>query len=209
MKLDKAVFGIILAIGAVVGLALFVPEAPNGHGVIHSEFPSMLAGGSAQRHEGILWVGWAFGILQLFLYGTLMAFGSRKGATLRGLGRPLIYGTAIQIATLTAVVLTYRATMGESTPSSVLAFPTSTAVFIYVLWPLTVLFNLLFVFGFQRWVLTDSDLAQYEQLVAAASHRRRAKEVSGAPRAPATPTEPPGASATAADPSGPDSAGDS
>lgn len=183
MKLDQAVFGIILVMAAIIGFAMLIPEPPNGYGVPHPEFPSMLYGGPSEHHEGILWVGWAFGVVQLLLYGALMAFGARKGdslrgfgarkgGTLRGLGRPLIFCMAVQLATLTWVLLAYRGFMSETTHSLVLALPAPTAVLIYVLWPLTVLFNLLFVFGFRRWVLTDEDFAAYERLVAATRHRR-------------------------------------
>ena len=168
MKLDKILFGIVLAMTAVLGLAMLVPEVPDGHGLTHPEFPSMLQGGpGAERHAHILWLGWAFGVLQVFLYTALMAFGVRKDGQLRGIGRPLLACAAVHIAVWSWLVLAYRGYMSEATHSLVFAFPLPTALLLYALWPLTVLFNLCFVIGFKRWVLTDEDFAQYQRLLEA------------------------------------------
>lgn len=190
MKLDKALFGITLAIATVVGIAMLVPEAPEGHGVTHPEFPSMLSGGSGPARHGpvVLWLGWAFVVLQTLSFAVLMAFGVQKGKQLRGLGKPLLYCTTAHLVALTWIVLSYQRYTGETTHSLFLGFPAPTALLLYVLWPLTMVFSFCFVIGFKRWVLSEEDLAEFERLLA--KRRRVQVDSNDAGQVPASaPTE--------------------
>jgi hypothetical protein len=47
-----------------------------------------------------------------------------------------------------------------------LALPAPSAIMLYVLLPVTALLTAFYVIGFQRWILTEDDLAEYERLLA-------------------------------------------
>ncbi|MEE9219486.1 MAG: hypothetical protein V3U98_10520 [Acidobacteriota bacterium] len=172
MKRGWVVFGLVLATLGVLGAAALVPEVGGGHSAAHPRFPSMAYGGSGfERHGGILWLGWAFGVFQILLYAALMAFGGSKRGSLRGLGYPLLLSTAAYLAVWSWLVLSYRSYMSGAGRSLFLAFPAPTALLVYGLWPLTLLFTLCFVLGFKRWVLSDEDYAEYQRLLAARQRR--------------------------------------
>jgi hypothetical protein len=180
MKLDRALLAIVLALLAVIGIALLVPEEPGGRGTTHPEFTTMQRGGSGpERHERILWIGWLFGLLQIALFATLMALGARKAGSPRGAGRPLLLCAAAQAIVWSLLVLAYQDFMQGGDRALHLLFPAPTAILIYGLWPVIVMFPLCFVIGFKRWVLSDGDLAEYERLVD--ERRRRLRESPGGP----------------------------
>ncbi len=171
MKLDKLVFGVVIAMCAVVVALTLVPE--GGGAVVHPEFSTMRhSGDGIDRHPLQLVVGWLFGVLMIVLFVALIAFGARQDERLRGLGRPLLYAGAAYVGVWSWLVVAYHEYLTEPLAPVFLGFPEPTAVMIYVLWPVSTVFNLYFVFGFRRWVLSDDDLAKYRRLVA----ERQARE---------------------------------
>ena len=172
MKLVIALFATALAMCVVVGIALLVPEVADGHGFEHPDHPSMSqAPPGLERHQGVLWLGWALGILEIAFFGGAMALGARKGEDLRGLGKPLLWGSVAYAVMWTLLVLAYRAYVTDDAPSLFLALPLPTALFLYGLFPLPVCFAVFFCVGYKRWIFTDGDLREYELLLA--NKRRR------------------------------------
>ncbi len=166
LKLDKALFALVLALCALVGVLMFVPDRPDYHGITHPDFTSMLQGGpGAERHALVMGLGWAFGALQLGFFACLIAFGARKKQGLRGLGKPLLFGLAAHTTVWTLCVLTYRVYLTEPTHTLVLGLPISTAIMAYGMWLTPVIYTFLFVFGFKHWYLTDQDLADFHRLM--------------------------------------------
>ncbi len=167
MKLERIVFALVLAISAVVLVTMLVPEGEHAQGLEHPSFATMRHGGSGvARHAGILWLGGAFGGLAITLFVALMAFGTRRGDSLRGLGPKLILGLVAYLAAWSWLVFAYRGYMNEPDHSLVLGFPLPTAIMLFVLWPVSIVFNLVFVVGVKHWVLSDQDHERYQQLVA-------------------------------------------
>jgi len=125
----------------------------------------MQRGGDAtQQHLGVLAVGWLFGALQIALFSGLVAFGARKGSSLRGLLRPLLWGTAAYLVVWSLLVLAYRGAW-TSPGALILSFPPPTAVMLFLLWPLPAFYVWLYISGFRRWILTDEDLEQFQRLL--------------------------------------------
>lgn len=167
MRLAPALFAMVLAMCLVVGVALLIPETRGGHGFAHPEHPGMFQVPSGEiRHGDVLWLGWAFGILQIAFYVGLMALGARKGNDLRGLGQPLLWGALAYAVTWTILFLTYNDYLTDPAPELFLGLPIPTAIFLYVFYPLPLLFVVLFISGYKRWVLTDTDLLEYRALLA-------------------------------------------
>ena len=172
MKLDRVPLVLTLLMLMVIGIATLVPESPGVYGSPHPDFPGMLHGGPGpERHDGILWIGWMFGLLQIALFVTLMIIGARRAGRPRGATAPLLLCGVIQAAVWTSIVLTYRGSIQDGAGPFILAFPIPSAILLYVLWPLMGLFTLCFVIGFKRWVLSDEDLAAFERLAAERARR--------------------------------------
>lgn len=167
MKLDLALFVLIVLLCALTAFALTIPEPPGGHGAPHPEYSSMLHGGDgAARHGPVLWLGWGIGVLEILFFVACMALGARKGDSLRGLGLPLVAAAAVYIAVWTCLIVSYQSYMTVPDPTLYLALPAPTAWMLYVMWPIPLIFVCLFVFGFRRWVLSEEDEVKFRRIVA-------------------------------------------
>ena len=167
MRLVPFLFATALAMCLVVGMALLIPEATGEHGFVHPDHASMSkAPPSLERHAAVLWFGWGFGVLQIIFYMGMMALGARKGVDLRGLKWPIIWGGLAYAVMWTLVVVAYTSYRTDDAPSLFLTLPLPTALFVYGLFPLPVIFVIYFCVGYKRWILTDEDLQAYKDLVA-------------------------------------------
>jgi len=62
-------------------------------------------------------------------------------------------------------MLAYRDYLDDQAQTLFLYFPLVSALMVYLLYPVSTLYNIFFVIGFRRWVLTDDDHRTYRGLV--------------------------------------------
>ncbi len=79
----------------------------------------------------------------------------------------MILVTALYLGAWTLLVGLYRASIGDAAQPLWLSLPPSTAMMLYVLWPLPALYGLLYAHGFSRWIYTEQDQAEFHSLVEA------------------------------------------
>ncbi len=167
MRLVGFLVILALAMVAFVAIALGVPERPPGHGFTHPEVATMERGGEGYaRAEGVLELGWAFGLAQVLFFTGLLALGARRPDGLRGLGPGLLAGGVVYAVIWTALVLTYRTYALSSDPALFLGFPMPTAIMLFALYAVPGIFMVLYVVGFERWIASPSDLAALERRLA-------------------------------------------
>lgn len=171
MKLEHLVFVLLLLYGALLVAAFLTPPPDGSHGAAHPDFATMLTGGDPQRHAPTLWLGWGVGLTQILLTSAMIALGMRRpgdgfAGDLRGLGKPLMGGTLLYAVVWTFLILTYQGSMDGGSGTLYLALPAPTAVMIYLLWPVPLVFAAFFVFGFRRWVLSEEDQEAFARIVA-------------------------------------------
>ena len=176
-------FGILLALCLVTGIAFVIEETPYedvpapdggvqrvraGHGVTHPEFASMDHGGSgAERHAPVLWLAWTFGLLQLALIVGCLMLGLRPA----GRARYRLAACGVLLGGLfTMMVIAYRGYLDTAAPLPLLALPAPTAWFLYGFWPAQFLVVALYARVFRRAVLTGDQSARFRAILAA---RRR------------------------------------
>ena len=183
MKSPHTLFAILLAMCAVVAATFFIGEVPTedvvsektgetvqvarGHGFTHPEFKTMQSGGNGEmRHSRVLWLGWAFGMLQIAFFVCLLAFGGQKRGQLGPLGPPLIGGGILFAAIFTAMVYSYNNYMLEDQHAMVLSLPIPTAWMIYGVWPIPIVFMALYMFTFGSWTFREEDMTRLKSILA-------------------------------------------
>jgi hypothetical protein len=171
-NLERTLLILIIILGIMSVVIMLQPEPEGAQGVDHPRISAMKHGGSGlDRHVRLLWLHWGFGVLTILVLVTLVALGARSRDKLRGLGGWLLVSGAGYVAAWTWLTMTYKEYMYDSSGALFLAFPAPTAVMMYIFLPVSLIFNVLYVAGFKRWVLSDDDLAAYEELVAARQAR--------------------------------------
>lgn len=177
MKLYTTLLILLILMCLVALVSILTPEPAAARGVDHPIYSSMKHGGSGQaRHADVLWLNWSFGALSILVFAVLIAIGARKGKSLRGLGWWLCLATIGCIVAWTLVVLSYRKYMGEEIHHLFAALPMPSALMLYLLLPTAALLTLFYVVGFKKWILTEEDLATYENLLEARKLRDKKSE---------------------------------
>jgi hypothetical protein len=167
MKVWGLVFALALGLAAIlVTTANWTPQ-PHIRPIDHPEFAGMQQSGvEAAPEAGLLWIGWSFGALQIAFFAAMLALGARSRRGLRGLGVPLVAASLVYLAVWSALVLSYHSQASAEDPASFLGFPTPTAWMLFAIWPCPLLFTLVYVIGFDRWIATPRDLAELDAKLA-------------------------------------------
>ena len=171
-RLPVVLFGLLLALCVTLALAVAVePEGSAGgpgslagsvsaSGATHPRFPSMDHGGSGPgRHGPVLWLAWAFGILQLALVVGCLALGVRRGR----MRTRLAAGGLVLALIVTMMVVSYRGYLDDP-DAFFLALPVPTAWFLYGFWPAQFLVVALYVLLFDREIVTRRDVDRFREI---------------------------------------------
>ena len=167
--LHWGLIGLLLALCLGGGVALFWEEPTDSQGYGHGELRTMRQGGTGERHAQVLWLGAAFGVLQLLLFVACLGFGLRgaRGSS-RAKRRALLLGGVLFLAVFMVLVLTYQDYVKDPTRLLV-SLPPPPAVMLWVLWPFPLYFVLVYSLKFEDWVFRKEDSRRFRELVDAGS----------------------------------------
>jgi hypothetical protein len=168
MKLPWILFALLLCMCCVTGYLLTVEESGVGYAAKHPRFPTMYHGGDGlERHASILWWGWALGMLEIALFVGFLALGIRQCRILGRRKWPLLAGGLLYGAVFTLLVLAYETYAASEPRPLFLSMPLPTAWMVYGLFGVPLYFHVIYIVGFDRWVLTREDLETFHRLLAA------------------------------------------
>jgi MFS superfamily sulfate permease-like transporter len=174
MKLGWLLLALLVGMLAAIGTAIAVGEVPNGHGYADAVFASIqVAGDSPERTSQILWLGWAFGALQIAFFVACLELGLRRRVPgqpeVRPWRRSLWLWGGVFEAVWSALVVVYWRYASSGSSEIWWGLPAPTAIMLYGIWLLPIAFCLLYMVRFDRWVMSEADLARFHELVAAAA----------------------------------------
>ena len=170
-------FILLVSVWIVLVAAIHLRDGSTEYGSARTDHTEMQAGGSGElRHGHLLLVGWLFGLLEVAIFVTLLALGLRRRKDSGGQGWLLFFGGVVLAGVMTALFLGYRQYMTASEPSFLGPFPTPTAIMIFGIWLAPVIFVVLYVVYFDRWIVSEDDLKRYEHILE--DRRRRAGKTS-------------------------------
>lgn len=168
MKLMWILFGLVLAMWLVLGAALLVPAGDNVGGP-HPTYKDVLRGGSGlARHGGLLWLGWAFGALQMLVFALLIVLGTcRPDKSAAGMAAVLLAGGVLYMALFTAIMLSYGWFLADRQLTLLGPFPTPTTLAVFGIWGVPFYFVVLYVVTFSRTFWTEGDEKKFQELLLA------------------------------------------
>ncbi|AWT59000.1 MAG: hypothetical protein DF168_00172 [Candidatus Moanabacter tarae] len=170
MKTTSLLLLLLLSIALVSGAIVAIPESPNNHGQAHEVFSTIHSGGSGlERHGSVLLFGWLLGLLVVGTIVTGFALGLQRKEKVGPLRTYLTIGGIIYGVLFSVLFLTYFSYIqGDETPQ-LFGFPLPTAIMLFALWPMPVYFIVLYVWGFDRYIVTSQDLERFKETL----NRRR------------------------------------
>lgn len=172
----------------IVGILFVIPEQPTvevidpetgeisivhrGHGFTHPEYSTMSVGGpGAERHDHILWLGWALGSLICIFFVGCLAFGARKEDKVGAIAKPLFIGGIAYVGVWTMMFVTYRNYMNGDTEGRFLLLPIPTAWMIYGVWLLPAFFIINYIFAFNRQFWNDDLHKKFDAILERSRNR--------------------------------------
>ena len=162
MKIPLVLFGLLVGMCLVVGYALMTEEPPGAAGIAHPEYSSMLRGGDGvARHAPVFVAGWLLGLLQIFFLVGLLAFGAAKRKSFPLEERVLLGGALAYAGVFTWMVMSYSSFAASSDGTLVLAFPPPTALMLYGVGFVPLLFVGLYLSRFEPWIIDDGELEAF------------------------------------------------
>lgn len=166
MKLATWIFALYLAMGAILTIALFLEEVPGSHGLAHPTYEDMSIGGDSTRHNQVVWLGTALGMLQITLFVSMLCLAIQLDKKQRVW---MAAGGALILTVFVAMVLSYRSLLIAGTlanPPIFLGLPIPTAWMIYGLGLTPVFFVAFYVVQFDSCVLRAERYERFQQVLA-------------------------------------------
>lgn len=156
---------------AVVALLFLIAEPPGGHGAPHDQFARTMYKGNIgiDRLADVRWLGLAFAGMQAIFFVSCLLLGTRKRGRLLVV---VVSGGLLYVAAFVALVLADSVYAGGGAREIVLGLPVPTAIMIYVVTAVPVIFSVMYVLQFDQWILKPEDLERINQL---AERRRQSK----------------------------------
>lgn len=161
MKSYSVIFFLLIALMGIVFTILLQPAPDSISGNLHPIFPSMSQGGDASRHDGFLALGWLFGALQIILFVVCIWVSICGEKTHRWV--VIVCGGAYLLI-FTMLMISYR--QGVIEAPFILGFPLPTTLLVFGMWPMAVVFSILYVVKFRSWVYSPQDQEVFENLKA-------------------------------------------
>lgn len=170
LKLEWLLLALTAGLLAAIAAAFALGEVPNGHGYPDAAFATLQLGGDGPgRLARVLWLGWLIGALQIAFFMGCLALGLRRrlppDATPAPWRRTLLWGGLGFEGVWTALVAVYWRYATSGSTEIWLGLPAPTAIMLYGIWLFPVVFCLLYVIRFDRWVMSEEDLARFHELV--------------------------------------------
>jgi magnesium-transporting ATPase (P-type) len=150
----------------LIGVILSIPERPEGYDYTHPDYATMQRGPDGmERHGPVIWLGLSFAVLQFCIFTCLIALSLNKQGRLRKFKKPLLAGLLLNVGVFSLIIIAYMIYARDGTGVLIGSFPRPTAVMLYGLGPVQIVFAIIYILYFDRAIFTTEDLEKFQQLV--------------------------------------------
>ena len=171
-KLAWFLLVLLLSTCILVGIILSIPERPAGYNYTHPDYATMQRGPDGmEKHGGVIWLGLSLAVLLFCIFVSLIALSLNKQGRLKKFKKALLAGLVLNTAIFSLIVISYLTYAREGTGAFIGSFPRPTAVMLYGLGPVQIVFAVIYILYFDRAIFTAEDEEKFQQLVKA--HREQ------------------------------------
>ena len=157
-------FFILSFVFLLLVLALFfIPVTPGSTGMLHDKFQTMLHSGTDGRGSS-LFIGFFIGLLILGIFSFCIYLGIQRNGQPGPLARWLWIGLAGYFVVFVVQILLYRNYDPINNSAFIAGYPIPTAWMIYAMWGYPIVFTIIYLLSFDKWIFTAEDEANYRAL---------------------------------------------
>lgn len=175
MKLPHVLLALLLAMAAVIGAAMFIGErpldaegSPTGHGSAHPTEQVLLVGGDGAERIDYIWpLAVVLGLLQYMFFVGLLRLGAGSKPEAQRLNLPLSIGAGAVALMWIILCWVYRAYTQDPDPGLIGSLPAPTAVMVYGIWFVPLVFIFIYITMFNTAIYTPADAEKFRQILAA------------------------------------------
>lgn len=118
-----------------------------------------------ERHGPILWLGLAFAVLQFGIFTSLIALSLNKQGRLRTFKKPLFLALLLNVSVFILMTFAYLIYARDGTGPLIASFPWPTALMLYGVWPVQIIFVIIYVWYYDKGIFTPEDQQKFQALL--------------------------------------------
>lgn len=166
-KVPAILLAVLLALWGVIFYAVMSPpQNYPGAGTHPGQSEMHVAGSAAEFDAGMIVAGAVAGVLMICVLLLCLLLGTGKnGANRKFLGLVAVSSCPLIVAFL-AVTCSFQSYLTDPSPPLFAGFPIPTAWMVYGISLSPLIFLVIYIGGFHRWVMTASDQQRLDELVA-------------------------------------------
>ncbi|MEE9373534.1 MAG: hypothetical protein V3V00_10830 [Saprospiraceae bacterium] len=167
MKPFVLLLGILTILLVIIGIAQFYNPIPDLTGVPHPKFKGMkISPSNTDMYTHTKWLGYFFAVGLIAMFTTILIIGSRRAEKNTGMIRGILVFGIIYTILFSIMIYSNWAYVYDSDHTFFGQMPRPTAWVIYVIWLTPLIVTGLYVFNFNRWVISKEEERELKKWIA-------------------------------------------
>ncbi|MEM6800141.1 MAG: hypothetical protein AAF696_01990 [Bacteroidota bacterium] len=163
---DYYAFLFVLSTTLLIILALaLVDPVETASGKLHADYGTMIQSSNSQfSSASVKYLGYAFGLCIIGIFTLCLLLGAKKANDKGFKNRDILIGMGLYLTIFTAMVMSSWEYDSVEAPI-VGGLPVPTAWMLYGIWFVPVVLIILYVWGFERFVISPEEEAAFQKIV--------------------------------------------
>ena len=161
MRPYVVLLSILITLLLIIGVAQVYEPLSGLTGANHPNFKGMkVSPDNTDLHNHTKWMGYLFAMGLIAMFTTILIIGSRRASKNTGMFKGLVVFGIVYAFLFTMMILANWSYVNDPNHSFFWQMPKPTAWMIYVVWLSPLIVAALYVFNFERWVISPEDEAE-------------------------------------------------
>lgn len=166
MKAYYILLATVLGLLFIIVLAFVISPVDGLTGVAHPDIPNMkISPHNVDEYSHTRWLGYAFALILIVMFITLLYIGSLKNESSTGMARWVIIFGVIYTVVFSAMVFSNWSYVASPVDTFIGQMPKPTAWMIYIVWLSPMFMALVYIFNFDRWVISDKEVEELSEFL--------------------------------------------
>lgn len=161
-----ALMVILLFLLCIIGVAGLYQPISGLTGAAHPTFEGMkVSPDNTDMHVHTQWLGYLFALGLIAMFTVILIIGSMRNGQFTGLYKGLIVFGLVYACIFSLMILSNWSYVGSDSNTFFWQMPRPTAWMIYLVWLSPLMVTALYVFNFERWIISPEDEADLKEFL--------------------------------------------